>query len=116
MPVIFFVIQYYFTLANTITMVADDLFYNKFRDWIIGAPEVGDEKEGGIEEAGADGEGDNAEEAGADGEGDNAEGGMNIEEKEKKSSRVAFFLHQMDIIPDDVRDLYNNMLRAFLNR
>ena len=113
MPAIFFVIQYYFTLANTITMVADDLFYNKFRDWIIGAPEVGDEKEGGIEEAGADGEGDNAEEAGAVGEGDNAEGGMNIEEKEQKSSRVAFFLHQMDIIPDDVRDLYNNMLRAF---
>ena len=35
----------FFTLENIITMVSDDLFYHKIRDWIIGVQERVDEKE-----------------------------------------------------------------------
>ena len=50
-------------------MVSDDLFYHRFRDWVIEAPGVEDEKQPVNEEA--DG-------GGGD---DNAEGGMNLGQK-----------------------------------
>ena len=82
-------------------MVTDDLFYHKFRDWIIGVQERADENDA------------ENEDGGGDGEVDIAEPGMNVEEKEQKSDRVAFFLHQMDMIPNDVREVYNSLLRAY---
>ena len=40
-----FLLYSFFTLENIITMVSDDLFYHKIRDWIIGVQERADEKE-----------------------------------------------------------------------
>ena len=40
-----FLLYSFFTLENIITMVSDDLFYHKIRDWIIGVQERVDEKE-----------------------------------------------------------------------
>ena len=42
-----FLLCSFFTLEmeNIITMVSDDLFYHKIRDWIIGVQERVDEKE-----------------------------------------------------------------------
>ena len=84
-----------------IKMVSDEVFYGKFRDWIIGVDDSED-----VKEAVNDG-GDNGI---ADGNNDAV---INDNESDQKSGRVAFFLHQMNIIPDDVRVVYNNMLRAY---
>ena len=40
-----FLLYSFFTLENIITMVSDDLFYHKIRDWIIGVQERVNEKE-----------------------------------------------------------------------
>ena len=40
-----FLLYSFFTLENIITMVSDDLFYHKIRDWIIGDQERVNEKE-----------------------------------------------------------------------
>ena len=71
-----FLLYSFFTLENIITMVSDDLFYHKIRDWIIGVQERVDEKDPLKEGAGGDGEVDIDDPA------------MNVEEKDESPPAV----------------------------
>ena len=83
-------------------MVSDDIFYKKFRNWIIGVDEKSEYKNDVfIENKNNDDDNDINEDRIA-----------NILE-EQKSHRVTFLLHQLDIIPEDVRGIYCNVMRAY---
>ena len=72
-------------------MLSDDVFYSKFRDMIF-CDEVLPGKE--------------------DMEAVNDEGG-NVPVAIKKSRRIKFLLHQMEMIPTKNRDFYCNMMRNY---
>ena len=80
-------------------MLSDEMFYTKYRNWVIGVDEI------------EEGPGGNNEQV----QQENGEG--NIEDNDEAdivhtSHRIAFLLHQLDIIPMDVRDVYGNLMRA----
>ena len=92
-----------FTFQNLSTMVSDELFYHKFRDWIIGVHEREDVKEA-VNDVGEDGN--------ADG---NDDPGMVDNENDQKSDRVAFFLHQMNIRKMMICPISQPVVRALSN-
>ena len=83
-------------------MVSDDVFYGKFRDWVIGTD--GDAEE--LKEAGV------ADRKDDDGNGDGNDGNEELL-AEVKSQKITFLLHQLEIIPADVREMYRNLMRGF---
>ena len=84
-------------------MVSDDIFYTKFRDWIVGIDEV-------AEELRREGEEENGDVAGNDEE--NKDGGFGYVENELRSHRISFLMQQLEIVPSDVREMYRQMMRA----
>ena len=72
-------------------MLSDDVFYSKFRDMVLG-----DRVDPGKEDM----------EAVLD------EGG-NGSDADKKSQRIKFLMHQMEMIPTKNRDFYCNMMRNY---
>ena len=83
-------------------MVSDDVFYGKFRDLVIGTD--GDAEE--LKEAGV------ADRKDDDGNGDGNDGNEELL-AEVKSQKITFLLHQLEIIPADVREMYRNLMRGF---
>ena len=76
-------------------MVADDIFYKKFRNWLIGTDAKVEEQKLANQE----------EKEIAEGNGHDA--------VQEKSHRVTFLMEQLDIIPADVRLMYTMLMRAF---
>ena len=83
-------------------MVSDDIFYTKFRNWVIGVDEKAEEKHDAEDEV----------KNNDDGNGNNGDRNADSVEKQK-SHRVSFLVHQLDIIPEDVRGMYCNAMRAY---
>ena len=93
-------------------MLADDVFYKIFRDEVLGIQHHDvDEKKEGEQEEPIQG---NDENHGNDVAANNLNADDNDEEvNETKSERVSFLVHQVDIVPQKVRDIYCNMMRSY---
>ena len=82
-------------------MLSDEMFYSKFRNWVIGMDDI--EEEGKRQNVG-----NNREEQGDEGNGEDNDAGDVVQ----RLQRIAFLLHQVDIIPMDVRNMYCNLMRC----
>ena len=83
-------------------MVSDDVFYRKFRDWVLGNDAETEELKVA---AMADRKDDDGNVGGDDGK---------VEVlAEMKSQKITFLLHQLEIIPVDVREMYRNVMRGY---
>ena len=95
-------------------MVSDEVFYTKFRDWIVGSDEVGEEVMRPGQQVENKGHQED-EDGGGNGVGndeENKDGGFGNGENDHKSNRISFLLHQLEIVPTDVRKMYSKMMRA----
>ena len=81
-------------------MVSDDIFYKKFRNWVIGVDEKSEDKKGVVIE---DNNNDDVNGINEDRIADMLE--------EQKSHRVTFLLHQLDIILDLIYQLARRDLK-----
>ena len=93
-------------------MLADDVFYKIFRDEVLGIDQHDvDEKKEGKEEEVNEG---NDQNHGNDIAANNQNAADNDEEdNETKSERVSFLVHQVDIVPQKVRNFYCNIMRSY---
>jgi len=81
-------------------MLSDEGFYSNFRNWILSLDEKVEEEKKETEEEHKKGEENNVD--------DTAH-----EELQRKSLRVSFLLHQVEVIPTQTRDFYCNMMRSY---
>ena len=93
-------------------MLGEDVFYKNFRKVVLGIQDhdVDEKKDGKQDEV----------EDGIEGKNDNENGGNIVnaadndeQENDQNSERVSFLVHQVDIVPLNVRNIYCNMMRSY---